>query len=87
MTDGDEWVELDIGTSVTLNCAADGTPAPSISWVREDEKPIRINSSFTGKFSNQSNCWYSKLMNINQKLYLIFFNDMIFNIFFGHPTK
>ena len=28
------------GSNVTLQCAADGYPAPNITWRREDNKPI-----------------------------------------------
>ena len=49
MLGGDEWIERDVGDSVTLRCQAKGTPPPAITWAREDNRPIRINSNRTGE--------------------------------------
>lgn len=37
-------VDVEQGASVSLHCAAEGRPAPQISWRREDGNPIIINS-------------------------------------------
>jgi neurotrimin len=36
------------GSNVTLKCAAEGTPHPSIIWRRESGKPIQITDEKEG---------------------------------------
>lgn len=40
------------GQDVTLTCRAKGHPAPSITWRREDNQDIILDSTQTGKFRN-----------------------------------
>ena len=38
-----------IAPLISLECVASGSPEPSISWVREDGREIRINKSSSGR--------------------------------------
>ena len=40
----DSVVEVDIGQSVTLFCAASGTPIPNVTWVRADGSLLKLPS-------------------------------------------
>ncbi|KAF2364116.1 Immunoglobulin I-set [Trinorchestia longiramus] len=47
MLEGNEWLDLDVGASVTLSCAAKGIPSPSVVWKREDGSSMRLNLTHT----------------------------------------
>ena len=44
--------ETQIGSSVTLECHAEGYPDPSISWLREDKKYLRVKEA-SGEIKNR----------------------------------
>ena len=44
--------ETQIGSTVTLECHAEGYPDPSISWLREDKKYLRVKEA-KGEIKNR----------------------------------
>jgi hypothetical protein len=43
--------ETKVGSTVSLECHAEGYPEPSISWLREDKKYLRVQLP-TGEIKN-----------------------------------